>query len=146
MRLYDHLLISCYRILLHLRGIHTHDRRQFIGDDNALAAFLYQLKGDPLFQQSRRVAIYGAGKHTERIFSHAILPREKFTVIFDDAPKKESHCGLPVVSTSAAGHTHFDLLLISSDAFEAEMAAKAQSWLPRGVKLLPLYNPALSRR
>lgn len=88
----------------------------------------------------RRIALYGAGRHTREM---RLAPFERAGVrvvrILDDAPNGDSLLGVPLVQTAHA-RAGFDAVLISSDAHEDSMADLALAiFKPRGVPVLRIY-------
>ncbi len=97
--------------------------------------------------QGSHVAIFGAGKHTRRrleAIRMAIGARARIVAIFDDAPSASvtSIEGIPVLASSALATQRPDVLLVSSDTYEAAMLDRARSLAP-AVAVWALYDVAL---
>lgn len=91
----------------------------------------------------RRIALYGAGRHTE-----SILPGpwpaagvQVVAVLDDHAPaNRASIAGVPIVRPEALP-VPVDAVVVSSDRFEEAIAARAAAFFaPRGVPVLKLYG------
>lgn len=74
----------------------------------------------------KRVALFGAGKHTE-----AILPGPwaaagvRVAAVLDDAPSRPDIAGVPVMKPEAL-REEIDAVVVSSDRFEERIAARAR--------------------
>ncbi len=102
-----------------------------------------------LFCQSRghrRIALYGAGRHTREMglkpFQRAGI---RVVCILDDAPTTKSLLNIPIRHT-ADPRTDFDAVVISSDAHEDSMADLAQAiFKPRGIPTIRIYGWQLNK-
>jgi len=134
------VLLVVYFILLKLRGKSDIPPSAYIGNDVVLINRLWKLKFSPCYNSSAKIALYGAGTHTHRLLKTKKLDASKICAIFDDAPKKTECCGLPVYPVAKVSEIDFDMLVVSSDAYEKEMFHKAETWLPEGKILVALYS------
>lgn len=107
------------------------------GLPRALLAKLPQL----LERGVRTVALYGAGKHTQRLLKLTHLKPLRIACIVDDRSTATPLDGIPVVPPQKIGEYSIDALLISSDANEEALAQKAVHWLPAGIRIERLYGP-----
>jgi glycosyltransferase involved in cell wall biosynthesis len=90
-----------------------------------------------------RVALYGAGKHTERmlpVFRYAIEPHGKLVGILDDSPKMSVLDGLGVVQTMGWMGLSPEVVVISSDTYEMTMYTRARAILPGSVQVWRVYH------
>ncbi len=91
---------------------------------------------------AKRIAIWGAGRHTQAMGLEAFRARGlRVVAILDDAkqPRGASMCGVPVVQSRVAPRV--DAVVISSDAHEAILMERAAAVF-RGTKTLivPIYS------
>lgn len=93
----------------------------------------------------RRIALYGAGRHTAAFVRQPWSWRGLTVVaILDDRPAVASMSGVPVVRPSELAEP-VDAVVVSSDAFEGAIAAAAEAtFLPRGIPVYRLYGEAPS--
>lgn len=91
----------------------------------------------------RRIALYGAGKHSSKILSLCEWGALRPCLILDDAKAGRELDGIKILRPEdvCEGEPQFDLLIISSDAFERELHEKAMKLLPNGKRpVLALYE------
>jgi len=88
-----------------------------------------------------RVAVYGAGVHTRFLFDLVPL-REASVALLDGDPKKRGSTlfGLPVHAPDDAGSLELDAVVLSSRAFEDEMAARLGGFAAAGGEVVRLYR------
>ncbi len=87
-----------------------------------------------------RVAVFGAGDHTRRA-ARAFELGLPIVGIIDDHPSRDAMLGVPVVRTNDAADTlRPDAVVLSSDAWEAALWAKAAPLRAAGVRVLALYG------
>lgn len=94
----------------------------------------------------RRIALYGAGRHTAPITHEPWAARGIAVVaILDDRPTAGDLNGVPVM-TPAQLSEHVDAVVISSDAYEEAIAQNAETQFgPKGLPIVRIYgNPARS--
>lgn len=89
----------------------------------------------------KRIALFGAGRHTA-----AILPGPwaaagtTVVAVLDDAPGISNIAGIPVVKPDALREP-VDAVIASSDRFEQQIAARArQVFASRGIPVLTIYR------
>jgi hypothetical protein len=89
----------------------------------------------------RRVAIYGAGKHTQEVALWPLLSRGiEVAAILDDAPKATTLNDIPVVRPGEF-HEQVDAVVVSSDWREEQIGEAAERVFgPRGVPVLRIYR------
>jgi hypothetical protein len=89
----------------------------------------------------RRVAIYGAGKHTQEVALWPLLSRGiEVAAILDDAPKAATLNDIPVVRPGEF-HEQVDAVVVSSDWREEQIGEAAERVFgPRGVPVLRIYR------
>ncbi len=91
-------------------------------------------------REPRKIALYGAGKHTQRLLALQVIPREQIAVIFDDVAAATSLEGIPVLKPAQAGQASFDLVLVSSDSIWEDLQYRARQWAPKGCPIISLYD------
>jgi hypothetical protein len=94
-------------------------------------------------QGGGRIALYGAGQHTERFLREiAGQPRARVVALLDDAAKSrgERH-GLPLIPPAELPAADVDAVILSSDAFEEALWEAARPLRERGVRVLRVYEP-----
>lgn len=91
----------------------------------------------------RRIALYGAGRHTAAFVRQPWAWRGLTIVaILDDRPAVPAIAGVPV-TTPAKLAEPIDAVVVSSDAHEGPIAAAASAWFgPRGIPVYRLYGDA----
>jgi len=89
----------------------------------------------------RRVAIYGAGKHTQEVALWPLRARGlEIIAILDDAPKVLTFCDIPVCAPANFAE-HIDAVIVSSDWREEQINEAARKlFAPRGVPVLRIYR------
>ena len=85
-----------------------------------------------------RVAIYGAGAHTDR-FARAIGQNDAVMCVVDDRPSRDEIGSTPVVTPEGAMQMGIDAVVCSSDAWEDRLAERAAAWAP-GLPVVRLYE------
>ena len=99
-----------------------------------------------------RVALYGAGKHTERmwpLFLNAIRPHAYLAGILDDGaaqggafPPASAEGAVPVVRTEDWQTLAADVMIVSSDTYEMSMYTRLRAALPESVMIWRIYHTA----
>jgi ubiquinone/menaquinone biosynthesis C-methylase UbiE len=95
----------------------------------------------------RRIALYGAGRHTAPIVRQPWRWHDvSVACVLDDAPKATHLGGVPILRPADAP-TDLDAVVVSSDAHEDAIYARARAVFgPRGVPVLRIYGAdALAR-
>lgn len=92
---------------------------------------------------ARRIALFGAGRHTRRIGTAPYLARGlKVAAILDDAPPCERLFGAPVLRPDSPAW-RADAVVISSDSSEEKLAQRARRFAARrGVPVVRIYGGA----
>ena len=111
-------------------------------DPDALPRALLRKLPQFLANGTKRIALYGAGKHTQRLLKWTDLKPLQIACIVDDRPSISQLDGIPVISADKVREYKVDTLLVSSDAYEESMARNAAAWLPEGIKIERLYSDA----
>jgi len=95
------------------------------------------------------VAIFGAGKHTKRwihVFRHVLARRAFLTMIADDAAGVSRFIdGIPVVAADELRNRSPDVIIVSSDCYEASLHRRAQSLKSPATKLWCIYDETLEQ-
>jgi len=93
----------------------------------------------------RRIALYGAGKHTRAVIRQPwLLHGIDVVAIIDDDPRRESIVGVPVVTLAEAMscELEFQAVVLSSTEFEDQMGERAARALRgTGIEIVRLYTP-----
>ncbi|MBX3403232.1 MAG: class I SAM-dependent methyltransferase [Phycisphaeraceae bacterium] len=89
----------------------------------------------------RRIALYGAGRHTQEVALWPLRSRGiEVVAILDDAPKMPTINDIPVVRPSDLDEI-VDAVIVSSDWREEQIAeAASEVFGPRGVPVLRIYR------
>ena len=94
-----------------------------------------------------RISLDGAGKHTQRRIDElrrSIQPRARIIAICDD---RAPHClpvaGLPIIASVELRELRPDVVLVSSDTYEAALFRRAVSVAPADCGVWCLYDTAL---
>ena len=112
----------------------------YIGNDRVLRQNLERFVHLHLADPKTRIALYGAGKHTQRLLKMGVIPPGQIRAIFDDLTPCEDIQGIPVLKPRMAAEIDFDILLVSSDSVWEDLVYKAQRWMPKGRKIENLYS------
>jgi acetolactate synthase-1/2/3 large subunit len=88
-----------------------------------------------------RVALYGAGQHTEQLLDTTRLGEARIVAIADGHPAKQGTTlrGIPVVAPEALPGLACQAVVISSYDFQDEMAARVRELCPALPELVTLY-------
>ncbi|MCG8589826.1 MAG: hypothetical protein MJE66_11090 [Proteobacteria bacterium] len=94
-------------------------------------------------QRGWRVAVYGAGEHTAYLMKATALPDARLVGLVDADPRLvgEELWGLPVRAPDALAALRPDVVLISSQRHQDELAARVRA-LPSPPRLALLYPAA----
>jgi glycosyltransferase involved in cell wall biosynthesis len=90
-----------------------------------------------------RIALYGAGKHTQRMLdalAAAVAPRARIVAILDDRPRAAALRGMPVLPTQRWPELGLAAIVISSDTFEDAMAERLQQLLGASLPVWRIYS------
>ncbi|MDX9911771.1 MAG: class I SAM-dependent methyltransferase [Phycisphaerales bacterium] len=89
----------------------------------------------------RRIALYGAGEHTERLGPATWARRGvEVVAVLDDQPRAASMMGVPIVRPVDLRES-IDAVVVSSDAHEDAIARRAEElFTPKGVEVLRIYE------
>jgi hypothetical protein len=92
-------------------------------------------------RKATRIAIYGAGQHTQRMGLGPFRRRGLLvTAILDDQPRVRRMMGVPVLRPEDLT-SRTDAVVISSDAHEHALAERAERVLaPRGMAVIRIYR------
>ena len=90
----------------------------------------------------KRVALYGAGRHTARMMqSTPLWPLDVVGIVDDDCSLQGAkRYGLPIHTPSEIRKLPIDAVIISSDRFEAEIYRRISPLESEGIKVLRLYE------
>lgn len=88
-----------------------------------------------------RMCIFGAGAHTRWLLSITDeLPSPTIECIIDEDPTQDALCGIPVHRPDQVSIESIDLVLISSDRWEEQLAARCRSLWGDRVSIVRLYE------
>ena len=94
-----------------------------------------------------RIVVFGAGKHTRRcidVMRIAIGRHAEIVGVCDDAAPRCAPIGeTPIIAPGQLAHVQPDVLLVSTDTYEAAMTRRAAEIAPRGTAVWCIYDPAL---
>ncbi|MBX3316045.1 MAG: glycosyltransferase [Phycisphaeraceae bacterium] len=110
-------------------------------------AHLHRAVLDAIHRGRRRIAIYGAGRHTRdrhALFIDGRWPVWPFVGFIDDKPPAHARLfGLPIVSPAAAlGELNPDAIVLSSDVFEDQLWKNAAPFREAGIEVIRVYSTA----
>ncbi len=117
--------LHAYGDFVHWKGIES--REQIVWQHRGKWPFFKRFAERAAILSPARIAIYGAGKHTERFlatFRNLAEPRHRVVGILDDSPRAESFAGVPILQTMAWQQLQADVIVLSSDAHEEAMYLK----------------------
>ncbi len=120
----------------------------YIGNDMALDYYIKKTVKKAMIKPGCKVALYGAGLHTERLLNSQILNQQCIDIvaIFDDYSPLNNIKGIPIFSCKEVAQTDFDVLLISSDAYQSILLKKALVWMKPGKDIVSIYPPRKYRK
>jgi len=95
---------------------------------------------------AKRIAIFGAGKHTARLGLAGYKARGlRIVAILDDHPSRDRLLGVPIVRATDAPPT-IDAIVVSSDTYENALAERARTLTKGRVPIVRLYDWSASTR
>jgi len=102
----------------------------------------------PRLPPGARIVLFGAGKHTHRRLQDlrraALSAGARIVAACDDHPQAcEPLNDLPIISSQQLRDSPCDVLLVSSDTYEAAMSRRAQVIAPAGAAVWCIYDVAL---
>ena len=99
------------------------------------------------YPEPRRVAIYGAGTHTEFLLRYTNLYRANIVYLLDSNPEKwdMEFMGLQVRDPDTLDPSNVDAVIISSRAFQEEIYQRICHLEEQGVEVIRLYDLNSSR-
>lgn len=86
-------------------------------------------------------AIYGAGRHTERLLELAMTRRRPEYIIDDRANGPRALGTIPIISPAFAEQQPPHTVILSSTRFENEMWERTAPWRQRGIRVVRFYAP-----
>jgi glycosyltransferase involved in cell wall biosynthesis len=110
---------------------------------SALSTKWREKTGQLLAAGVRRIALFGAGRHTLRLLDAVTVPQGlELVAIFDENPDAcgGKILGAPVRPLSEAASIKPDAVIVSSDAWEKQMLAKAAFLREHGIVVTGLYG------
>ncbi len=95
-----------------------------------------------------RIALFGAGSHTEWLLENRLdFPAVEIACVIDDSPCADSIHGIPIVMPTEVGALLEEVTAIvpSSDAYEAQIIARAQAQFDERKYLIPRVYSAQAK-
>lgn len=92
-------------------------------------------------EEHQTFAIYGAGRHTERLLEHASARRRPECIVDDRASGPRALGTIPIVPPAELDARPPHTVILSSTRFENEMWERTQAWRERGIRVVRLYAP-----
>lgn len=93
-----------------------------------------------------RVAIYGAGKHTQKVAAALASATVHIPVIMDDSPKDaRPFFNVPIVSPRDVTKYNVQAVIFSSDEYESQMRKHTRFFESKGIECFPLYAQGTQR-
>lgn len=120
--------------------------RLWLGENPFAADALRRVLESLRRQGFRRVALFGAGRHTQRALGSERWDGPpaglSIVAILDDAPDKapRSIGGIRVCGTESISPSEIDALVVSSDCYAHEMAQRLEGWRAEGVAVAVAYR------
>ncbi|MCG8591997.1 MAG: glycosyltransferase [Proteobacteria bacterium] len=99
-------------------------------------------------RHGRRVVVYGAGDHTAFLFRHTPLAAFELAGVVDADPVRQGAVcfGYRVQGPEAVDRLRPDVVLLSSAAYQEEMAWDLEPWRERGIEIVRLYPTEAAHR
>lgn len=99
-------------------------------------------KTETLRKSGKRVAVYGAGNHTEFLFRYTTIEKCRVTGIVDSNSKKhgKKQMGYTIHSSDWISPETCDAVIISSRAFQEEIYNQISYLLEKGISIVRLYD------
>ena len=110
------------------------------GSKDLLTKGIRNLKNKLLHYQNPKVALYGAGQHTERLLNHEDIIQINITEIFDDFPKVRSINGVKVIHPKKFKTKDIDIIVISSDTIEEKLLEQSLAKSFKNVTIMSIYS------
>ncbi len=135
-RILCHHITTRFRCLKHWRAVY---------DVSKLPAFNRLKQHARQETKNHRVALFGAGKHTQRHY-HTIIralgKHHQVVGIIDDHPEGHPAIhGLPILHTDQLTNLNPSVILVSSDTYEQLLLKRARQIAPPDVKVWSIYTP-----
>jgi GT2 family glycosyltransferase len=89
--------------------------------------------------ERRKIAVYGAGMHTAWLLSRLGDRRDMVAAIIDDVKGGREMAGLPVVAPGEVRSLGIGAIVVSSDAFQEQIMARAAGLSGPDIELFPFY-------
>ena len=86
-----------------------------------------------------KIAIYGGGKHTQKLLNYTSFKPHSINCILDDFATGELS-GIPIKNPSEINGLDIDAIVISSDSIEDELYSKAKSLVSQNIPVFTIYS------
>ncbi|OGV55850.1 MAG: hypothetical protein A2017_07555 [Lentisphaerae bacterium GWF2_44_16] len=94
-------------------------------------------------QNCRKIALFGAGKHTVRILNSCAMEhiRDKELIIADENPRQKALEGIRIIHLNELEKWNPDGIILSTDSYEDQMLRKCLDKFKRGPAIFRIYSP-----
>ena len=110
------------------------------GSEDLLSAGIENLRCKLSSFNNPKIALFGAGQHTERLLNSKELPDIKIAAIFDDSPTVKSISGIDVIHSSEINTDLINLIVLSSDTIEDILLDQLLKKPLKNVTLMTIYS------
>ena len=94
-----------------------------------------------LESEPKKLALYGGGKHTEKLLNKVDFSPHSVSVVIDDFSKGSIE-QVPLINPDDIANHDVDCIIISSDSIELKLFEKALKIAPQGIPVYTIYHQA----
>lgn len=110
------------------------------GSSDLLSKGVRNLKSKLSNYQNPKVALYGAGQHSERLLNHKDITDIDIIKIFDDFSQLKSINGIQVIHPQKLNTEEIDILVVSSDTIEENLLEQSLKKGFKNITIMSIYS------
>ena len=110
------------------------------GSSDLLSKGVRNLKSKLSNYQNPKVALYGAGQHTERLLNHKDITGIDIIKIFDDFSQVKSINGIQVIHPQKLNTEEIDIVAVSSDTIEEKLLEQLLKKRFKNITIMSIYS------
>ena len=102
-------------------------RSHFLGKPNRIE-LLWEKAA--LLCKDKKVAIYGTGKFSEKLFSNqSLFSKANIIAFLDDSPRSNNFYSFPVIHPQSFDFSSIDSIVLSTDTYQLQMKARIKNYI-----------------